>query len=88
MVWGSTLGTSLFLYGHNLHEEISASEGTHHHKSGFQEVTHSSGATLGLCVTILDTSELEKRLDAGVAMIPVPHGVGINPQHESVSVWA
>jgi len=39
-----------------------ASDGTHHCKSGFQEVTHSSGATLGLCVTILDTSKLEKAL--------------------------
>ena len=64
MVWGSTLGTSLFLYRHNLHEEMSASKGTHHRESGFQEVTHSSSATLGLCVTILDTSEPEKRLDA------------------------
>ena len=88
MVWGSTLSTSLFLYGHNLHGEMSASKGTHHCESGFQEVTHSSGATLGLCVTILDTSELEKRLDAGVVMMPVPRGVGINPRHESVSVWA
>ena len=34
------LSTSLFLCGHNLHEEMSASEGTHHHESGFQEVTH------------------------------------------------
>ena len=67
---------------------MSASEGTHHHESGFQEVTHSSGATLGLCVTILNTSEPEKHLDTGAAMMPVPCGVGINPRHKSVSVWA
>ena len=67
---------------------MSTSEGTHHRKSGFQEVTHSSGATLGLCVTILNTSELEKHLDAGAVTMPVPHGVGINPWHESVSVRA
>ena len=41
---------------------MSTSKGTHHCESGFQEITHSSCATLGLCVTILDTSELEKVL--------------------------
>ena len=46
---------------------MSASDGTPPCKSGFQEVTHSSSATLGLCVTILDTSELEKHLDTGAA---------------------
>ena len=49
---------------------------------------HSSGATLGLCVTILNTNELEKHLDAGAVTMPVLRGVGINPQHESVSVRA
>ena len=49
---------------------------------------HSSSVTLGLCVTILDTSEPEKHLNAGAVTMPVPHGVGINPRHKSVSVWA
>lgn len=56
-------------------------------ESGLQEVTHGSGATFGLCVNILDTSELEQTLDAGRATMPVLWGAGMG-QHMAESTFA